>query len=182
LVGGFFTVRISRVALLVVLVLSLLGCLLGAIAAGKLYRGKFRGWQNLGTPLGSAQAILDANASFAYVETTTVDITSCPPCEGNVQPLDEPLLDEQFDCSPSLGPPPAPGEVVDRFAGVECYADGSTDFEYVILSDGSVWRWDFTSSAYLVLVYPILMVVGCLVGSLIGGAITLGIWLFSKRF
>jgi len=45
-----------------------------------------------------------------------------------------------------FNPPPPPGEIIDTMEVHLCGADVTIQDNYVILSDGSIWRWSYASS------------------------------------
>lgn len=89
-------------------------------------------------------------------------------------PLERPLLDPDRVCellTPRL--PPPPGEVVERFEGTQCYADGAAYFQYVLVEDGSLWEWNFIASPFMLSLYPLLGIAGCIAGALLAGLLVI---------
>jgi len=151
---------------------------LGILGAWILESGRLHGWEALGAVPGGAGEFLDASTTYVYLKNRSGDIyrnpdsNYCETCWEKTLPLDKPLIDPSRSCQGTNSAiPSTPGEVVDRLAGRECYADAIADFEYVILTDGSVWKWAYFRGAYGLLVYPLFALCGCL-----AGIIPLGIW------
>jgi len=143
--------------------------LLGYAAAYVLLSERFVRWVPLGRPPGGAAEILDAGLGVVYVRNEAGEVYRCSPCWEKTEPLEEPLVGQQdYDCSYPLKVPEPPAGVLDRFSVWRCYSDGSTYFEYVVLEDGSVLEWGYTSSSLGILAgYPLFVFVGCMIGSLI---------------
>lgn len=141
-------------------------CALGILAAWIIESGKLSKWQPLGIPPGGAKEFADANATYVYVISNSGNLYRCPICWEQAVPLEKPLNDPDRICPPSFTKiPPVPGEVRVQLGGRECHADATTDYQYAILSDGSVWAWSHFRGSFGFFLYPILAGCGCLLGS-----------------
>ena len=156
--------------LLLLLVFSLVCALSGLSLAWAINSQVFTRWQPLGSPPGGAVDILDADASFVYVMNSQGEVYRWLIDWEKTQPLERPLLDPDRVCEPMAPRLPAPpGEVVDRIEGTQCYADGAGYFHYVLLEDGSLWKWSFIASPLILFLYPLLGIAGCIAGALLAG-------------
>ena len=148
---------------LVILPLACLGA--GILAAWLLESGALEKWEPLGTPPGGALEFVDANSTYAYVRNQSGDLYRCPHCWEEAEPLEQPLVEPTRFCPPAnVRVPPDPGEVIKRLGGWECHADAITYYQYVILSDGSVWVWSLLRGSYGFLFYPLFAICGCFFG------------------
>jgi hypothetical protein len=139
-------------------------------------------WESLGSPPGGAVDILDADASYVYVKTSDGEVYRWLIRWEKAPPLDHPLLEGDRICEPMTPRlPDPPGEVIDRIQGTECYADGAAYFDYVLLDDGSVWQWGFTTSPLMLMLYPIIGIAGCLVGLIVAGFLAILAKVLSSR-
>lgn len=148
---------------LVILPLACLGA--GILAAWILESGALARWEPLGMPPGGALEFVDANSTYVYVRNKTGDIYRCPQCWEEAEPPEKPLIDSTRFCPPGdVRIPSDPGEVKQRLGGLECYADATSYYQYVILSDGSVWAWSLLRGSYGFFLYPLLAITGCFFG------------------
>jgi hypothetical protein len=137
----------------------------GVLAAWVIDSGALRKWEPLDTPPGGATELVDANDTYVYVRNNSGILYRCPVCWEESPPLDRLLVDPDRPCpGAQANSPPPPGEVVDHLSGRVCYVDAWTDFEYVLLSDGSVWKWIRFSGFYGSLIYPVMAIIACMLG------------------
>jgi hypothetical protein len=136
---------------------TVIGYVLGAMSGESEYRKDFRQWHQLAIPEGTAQKIVDADTFFVRVQTTTEryycrieqPLPLSIPCDKDANvaavPTNHPAVVGKGFCGSTtpMEPPSPPGQIVDHITVLERAADAGWQFNYVVLSDGSAWAWDF---------------------------------------
>ncbi len=166
-------------------VLILLPCLglvgssvyLQARQAGALSR-----WRSLGAPPGSGVDIVAATTKVVYVRSSTGQIYICNhrAARGAQDCWDE--AEEPVPLDPDARPdmrvfegnvePPA-GTVVDTLEVSLWYPEDAFETRYVLLGDGTVWKWEYDVGAYWSL---LILILGPLGGFVLGIGAATALW------
>lgn len=161
------------------LVLGLTGLgLLGGLALGQAaFNGRLTRWQRLPDPPEPAIEIMAggtgpaAAAWYVFVRSATGAIFYCPPYTPGdcwvpaTEPIDVPYV-PGCDYPSHYTLPPAPGPVLDHLETETCNFEAGYTVNFVVLADGSVWRWQHVSSGLIALT-------GWLFGALCGAGLGL---------
>jgi hypothetical protein len=180
----------SRLLLASVAVLLILPCF-GLMGGGSYLwarqQGVFSRWRSLGAPPGGAVGIAAADPSLVYVRTAQGNLYGCSHERGQQaracwvaarQPLS---VDPDARAGESVfrgEPKPAPGQVVDALEVTTWYPEDAVETRYVVLQDGTVWKWEYDVGAYLSL---FILTVGPAVGMLLALVIVGLLWVRAGR-
>jgi len=132
-------------------VLIIIVAIIGGYAAGQLtyYLGTrpFRTWQLYATPDELPTKLLTANEfGELYIRTAADSVYVCSNHE-ECQDFDDKEVPRSHDlCQSSrrFDPPPPPEASIDSMELHLCGADVTIQANYVILSDGTIWKWHHT--------------------------------------
>jgi len=129
-----------------------LGLLGGGIYLRMRQAGAFSHWRSLGAPPDVAVKLVTGDTDVVYVRTVRDDVYECRhrgtaaarDCWQRAQEpvtvdpevhFDQPVYEAEVQ-------PPA-GKVVDRLYTARWYAEDAFETRYVLLDDGSVWKWEY---------------------------------------
>ena len=110
--------------------------LLGAFLASM---GLFSFWVSLGTPPGQPVNIIATDSETVYVKTSDERIFAFIEGQWIISKLSQPD-DSQCSYSVSFVISP-PNHAKDSVQQGYCFPHGQRDMRYVLLEDGSIWRW-----------------------------------------
>ena len=166
-------------------ILILLPCL-GLVGSSVFLRARQAGalsrWRSLGAPPGSGVDIVTGDTHVVYVRASTGSVYACEhratreaqDCWDTAQ---EPLRIDpkaKFDKSLYEGEVELPAEtVVDSLNVAVWYAEDAFETRYVLLDDGTVWKWDYDVGAYWSL---LILILGPLGGLLLGIGAAVALW------
>jgi hypothetical protein len=137
-------------------------CLAGAVAFSSAQRrGEHSRWRSMGALPRSGVEILTGDTAVVYVRTATGDIFVCrhqrkvtvEDCWVEAQEpfdveatarFDVPLFKDELELPP--------GTVVDTLNVTVRRRDYASESRYVLLQDGTVWRWDYSQVGYFDLI------------------------------
>lgn len=167
----------------VLLLLPILGCLGGARYGTAWHRGTILEWKPLEPPPEKATEILAAGAgsgdSWAvYVKTTNQKVYSC---SYEICWIEKTVVPEDLRANPPCDPPvyfevpSPPGQVVDSREAQACNSEAGYQVNFVVLEDGSVWRWQHYTTAFSLLER---LFVSTICGSILGLSGGLGVTVF----
>lgn len=175
----------------VLLLLPILGCLGGGWYGIAWQRGTMLGWKPLEPLPEKATEILAAGTGLSnyswvvYVKTTDQKVYSCSP---DAYWIEKTVVPEDFRANPPCDPPvyfevPAPpSRVIDSREVQACNFEAGFQVNFVVLEDGSVWRWQhFTTGLSLLERLFVSTVCGSILGLSGGVGITMFILLRNKR-
>ncbi len=160
---------------LIISLVSSIGAITGLFLTLAIINGVFVPWEPLGKPSIEAIELLAADFDEVFVRTTSDMIYSCnlyqDDCwvpKESLQELPEityPCNDAPFHSLRNL-----PGEKVDSLEVTYCGIEHTSQVNYVLLDDGSVWIWRHGSFVYTGLIY---VCAGSILGLVIGGFISM---------
>jgi hypothetical protein len=175
----------ARLLLATGAILVLLPCL--GLTGGAAYiwarqTGAFSRWRSLGQPPGTGVDIVTGDHDVVYVRTATGSIFGCEHRETRApddcwEDAQEPLSvdsEARFDTrlyEREVEPPP--GTVVDTLYVTFWYAEDAFEIRYVLLEDGTVWKWEYDVGSYLNLA---ILLLGLAVGGAIGVVAVVVLW------
>ena len=150
--------RLLVATAIVLLALPCLG-LVGSVSYFSARKaGVFSRWRSLGMPPGGGVGIVTGDISVVYVRTGAGAVFGCSDHRGRKLPDDcwregrEPYgIDRKaaFDSRVYEGEAkPPPGTVVDSLEVSIRYGDAAFETRYVLLEDGTLWKWEYDVSAY----------------------------------
>lgn len=161
-------------ALFVVIGLSLTCLLIYLFEAGLFTR-----WEPVGQIPDTTARLIDGDPYVAYLQTADNRVFSCKPRgqEECWEPAEE-VSSYSYDPEPCRddltafwGIMNAPKDMVSCIHVEGGYAEMGFDTVYALESNGALWRWSDESSAYGILVYPVLILVGGVLASMLGSAV-----------
>ena len=166
-------------------ILAVLPCL-GLVGSSVYLRARQAGalsrWRSLGAPPGGGVDIVTGDTNVVYVRASTGSVYSCEhratrgaqDCWDTAQ---EPLRIDpkaKFDKSLYEGEVELPAEtVVDSLDVAVWYAEDAFETRYVLLDDGTVWKWDYDVGAYWSL---LILILGPLAGLVLGIGAAVALW------
>jgi hypothetical protein len=131
-------------------------------------------WQSLGSPPEGAIEIVTGDAYVVYVRSDAGEIYGCRHNRGRIRSgicwmqTQEPLdiaPDTTFDEPPFADDVELPpGTVVDGLGATVWKRDASFETLYVVLQDGSVWKWEYSRVGYFNI---IIVVLGLIAGGVL---------------
>jgi len=157
---------------------------LGLVGGGVYYLAKTTGalqrWQALGTPPDKAVGFVTGDISVIFVSTAAGDIYGCKhektgdaSCWHAAQ---EPLRvdpETQFDNPiPRSEFKPPRGAIADELVATIWYADAVFETRYVLLEDGTVWKWENERGLGGILA----CILGPIAGAILGIVTTIVLW------
>ncbi len=176
--------RTAGLAVVIFLVLICSPCLgLGGAVAylGGQSGGQFAHWRSLAAPPETAVGFVAADPNQVYVATQSGQVYVCDHHQAPVntqcwQPAEAPYAVEQetdYQHSVFAGEvPPPPGEAVDAVYVALFYAEVAFEARYVLLTDGTIWVWEYgTNSNGSLLVLLAGPVLGLALGGVVVGAL-----------
>jgi hypothetical protein len=175
--------RLGFVIFLAVL-LPAIGLAAGILIGRAWNSGAFARWQRLPDPPASPVQIVGGSARDVYIQASDGQVYSCNPSDGpcwaqDEKPATSPAQSgdcEQYPLHYSVSP--APGKVVDSLQIQWCHFEAGEETNYVVLEDGSVWRWQHWDANFLNLTRSFVSLAGgCLAGLLLSVALVLAVWL-----
>lgn len=158
-------------------------CLLGSVAFLNAQRsGKFSRWRSLEAPPGNGVEIVTGDTYVVYVRAAAGDVYGCEHqrkvtadnCWVETQePLgidpntafDERLFQDDVE--------PPPGMAVDTLDVTVWQVASAHETRYVLLQDGTVWKWEFSRVGYSSL---IIVVLGLLAGGVLAIVLVVILW------
>jgi hypothetical protein len=159
-------------------------CLAGAVNyVDGQQSGEHSRWRSLGAPPHGGAEFITGDPDVVYVRTAAGDTYACryygsvgaDTCWYAVQePLkvhpniqfDDPLFEGDVD--------PPPGTVVDALHVTAWERDASFEARYVLLQDGTVWKWEYDAVGYSGL---IIIVLALFAGLILAGGLVIALWL-----
>jgi hypothetical protein len=167
------------------LLLALLPCL-GLLGAGVYLKmrqaGAFSSWRSLGAPPSAAVELVTGDPDVIYVRTGSGDVYECRHRGTDVARDCWEKAQEPFSVDPDVRfeqrvyggevQPPA-GSVLDRLYTSRWYAEDAFETRYVLLDDGSVWKWEYDVGGNWSL---LILVAGLLAGLGLAAAAAAVIW------
>jgi hypothetical protein len=178
--------RSSVLALAVLVILLCSPCL--GLGGGLAYvnalgQGRFARWRSLNAPPAGAAALVTADPNLVYVESGSGAIFVCAhngraagaACWVTAQPPYAIAAEADFERAVFSGAvPPPPGDPVDQLPVSIILADAAWEARYAVLSDGTVWVWEYSAGGYDSLVALLLgPVVGLVLGLIVIGLLVL---------
>lgn len=157
---------------------------LGFVGGGAYYwadiTDAWQRWQALGAPPEKAVGFVTGDINVIYVSTVAGGIYGCEH-EISVndscwQVAQEPLrVDPEtlFDKSVFLGTlKPPHGVIVDELVATIWYADAAFETRYILLEDGTVWKWENDRGLGGILA----CIIGPMAGAILGAVATIVLW------
>lgn len=179
----------ARLLLATGVILISLSCL-GAMGGMAYYWAENAGitstWQALGAPTEKGVDLVTGDLDLIYVRSANDRLYGCE--HGGIRDPDscwaeasEPLaVDPQVEFDNplfqgSLAPPR--GTVVDELDVTLWYADSAFETRYVLLEDGTVWKWEYDKGSGSLFA----CILGPLVGAAAGLLVAAALWIFVGR-
>jgi len=174
-----------RLLLATGVILTLLPCLglVGNVAYFRYQKaGAFSHWQSLGAPPYSGVDIVTGDIGVVYVRTAAGNIYGCMHKRKRVADncwyeAQEPLSVDRkatFDnrlYQNEVEPPP--GSVADMLDVTVWHAEDAFETRYILLEDGTVWKWEYDMGAYFSL---FILILGPLAGLALGIMVVVILW------
>ena len=163
---------------LFVLALAVVGLMIGALVGfGRVDRLPLeQPWQPLGAPPATITGLLQIDRGDLYVAAADDQIYKCCWARSEL-PAYPSGPGSHFPCDVSQEKPSPPAGVIDRLEVTYCGPDYGISYAYVLLEDGSVWKWSFAQDGLAtmgaLLTYSLGGVGG---GFLLGGSIAIWSW------
>jgi hypothetical protein len=175
-------VRLLLVTGLLVALAPCLGLLGGGAFVAARQAGAFSRWRSLGAPSETAMNLVTGDIDVIYVRAASGDVYMCRH-RGATAARDcwdraaEPLSvdpEVRFDQQVFGGEvQPPPGRVLDWLYTARWYAEDAFETRYVLLEDGTVWKWEYDVGSYWNL---LILLGGALVGVVVAVAVAAVIW------
>lgn len=163
---------------LFVLALAVVGLLIGALLGFRRVDELplEEPWEQVGSPPARVTALLMIDRGDLYVTAADDQVYRC--CWERSELPDYPSgPGSHFPCDVSQEKPSPPAGVINRLDITYCGPDYGLAYAYVLLDDGSVWRWSYAQDGLAtmgaVLTYSLGGVGG---GLLFGGAVAIWSW------
>jgi hypothetical protein len=178
------------IALLALLVVPCLGAVAGFGLARVYWGGALTRWQRLPDPPAPAAEIVDGGTRLApggwWLTVRGADdrLFHCPPYDGCWVEVTAPPAEAAEPClyPYDARPPAPPGPVADRLEAQACNAEAAYQASFVVLEDGTVWRWGHSVAGLSSLVELFLFVAGgAALGLLLALPIALAVLLVGRR-
>ena len=180
--------RTSALAVVVFLVLICSPCL--GLAGGLAYQsnqglGRFTRWRSLAAPPETAVAFVTADPTRVYLTTVSdqvyvCEISQASPGQACWQPAEAPYaIDNETDFEHSVfsgDVPPPPGETTDQVYVSIFYGDAAFEARYALLTDGTVWVWEYGANSNQAL---LVLLAGPVVGLALGLVLVLALLAFN---
>ena len=166
---------------LFVLALAVVGLLIGGLMGlGQVDRlPREQPWQPLGSPPAKVTGLLQIDRGELYVAAADDQIFKC--CwERSELPEFPSFPPSHFPCEVPQEKPTPPGTIVDRLEVTYCGADYGLAYSYVLLDDGSVWKWAFTQDPLAGIGILLLYSLGGIGGGLLLG-VAIAVWSWRRR-
>lgn len=129
--------------------------------------GRFVDWEHITEPHEPIVELLDHDNDGIYVQGRSGIIYRCDFClNGNCDCWSDTDLPESLERDPGEIDPPSmvvadpPGDVKDRVSLGFQWQHGVRRTDYVVLQDGSLWRWDNITNGFAALGFLYLAVIG----------------------
>jgi len=180
--------RTSGLAVVVFLLLICSPCLgLGggvAFLAGQS-DGRFARWRSLAAPPETAESFVAADPFQVYVSTQSGQVYVCghnqAPADGQCwRPAEAPYAvaaETDYEHSVFAGEaPPPPGDTTDAVYVALFRADAANEARYVLLTDGTVWVWEYATDANQSL---LILLAGPVLGLALAGVVILALLVLS---
>jgi len=138
--------KVARASVLVLAVISatlvglLTGILLGFRQSSRL---SLTPWQRLDDPPDRITELALIDWADLYVQTEGEKILKCCWVESEL-PRSPSGPASHFPCESTLLKPTPPGRALDRLDVTYCGPDYAPSYSYVLLEDGTVWRWSYS--------------------------------------
>jgi len=152
----------------------LIGGLMGLGRADRLPREQ--PWQPLGSPPAKVTGLLQIDRGELYVAAADDQIYKC--CwERSELPEYPSYPPSHFPCDASQEKPAPSGTVVDRLEVTYCGPDYGLAYAYILLDDGSVWKWASAEDPLAAIGNLVSYSLGGIgVGLLVGGSTAIWSW------
>ncbi len=172
----------------------IIGALLGI--AVFVFAVFFRPWQQLKAPPENAVEILAFHtpgfeSGILYIHTSSGSIYAYSPFSDGTSNAEwtkvEQVNQEESNYECNLGEfstPTPPGRIVSQLESHPCLVDGESQVNFIILEDGSVWKWEGGSSELDLLLIPlgvVVAVIGGSLGAVAGLLIGIVTWKLNKK-
>ena len=148
------------IPVVIVIISSCLSAFIGALIGGMETRGSFEPWHSLGVPPEQAIKIYAHYGNTPFVETVNGNLYLCTDFrQSNPQNCwtkvdwSELRIVDSYPCFPDIyfNVPRPPGEVLDIVETQVCESGfgttSTTQHNFVLLKDGSVWAWNYSYSS-----------------------------------
>jgi hypothetical protein len=166
----------------------IIGALLGVAAFVFTY--VFPMWQPVTAPPEKGVEILEGNT--LYIRTTAGNIYQYGPSSYKDDTTEWSRVDQVnheasgYECNfGGFATPIPPGKVISQLESHPCIVDASSQVNYILLEDGSIWRWEKTAGELDLLILPVGVIVAAAIGGSLGVAVGLLIgilnWKLKKK-
>jgi hypothetical protein len=166
---------------LFVLALAVVGLLIGALLGfGRVDKLPLEEpWEQVGSPPARVTALLMIDRGDLYVTAADDQVYRC--CWERSELPDYPSgPGSHFPCDVSQEKPSPPAGVINRLDITYCGPDYGLAYAYVLLDDGSVWRWSHAQDGLATMGALLTYSLGGIGGGFVLGG-TIAIWSWRRR-
>ncbi len=144
---------------------------------GSMLAGHFETWQRLTVPPAKGERFL-VERNDLCVETQAGEVWGYASGKWEARPAGASRgapAKPQYPCHFVL--PPFPGKVLDRYDASDCYEFSYSQTTYVLLADGTIWRWQHSADlgGSIILIWGA-MACGPVAGFMLGVAVMELVW------
>jgi hypothetical protein len=156
------------------------GIIVGAVLgiAVFVFATFFRPWRQMKVPPENAVELLAFHTTgfesgTLYIRTTSGNVYAYSPFSDGASNVEwrkvEQVNQEEssYECKLGKSPTPnPPGRVVSQLESHPCLEDGESQVNYIILEDGSIWKWEEASGEMDLLLLPVGVIAAAIGGAL----------------